>query len=219
MAGLARLVGDVGRRPRTSPRTRCSIALEQWPRDGVPPNPGAWLMATAKHRAIDQLRRRTTYQRKLEEIGRDAGGELRARSRRRARRSHRRRRPAPRLHRVPPGAVHRGQGGADPKVLGGPAHGRDRPGLPGAGVHSGPADRAGEADARRDRVRAAEPAGDGRSAGQRARRSSTSSSTRATPPRPATTGPDPRCARRRCGWAGCWPGWPPRSPRCTACWR
>jgi predicted RNA polymerase sigma factor len=46
------------------------IALEQWPRDGVPDNPGAWLMATAKHRAVDLVRRRATYERKLQELGR-----------------------------------------------------------------------------------------------------------------------------------------------------
>ena len=45
--------------------------MEQWPRDGVPDNPGAWLMATAKHRAVDLIRRRVTYDEKLREIGRD----------------------------------------------------------------------------------------------------------------------------------------------------
>ena len=44
-------------------------ALEQWPGSGIPDNPGAWLMATAKHRAIDQLRRRTLLERKHEELG------------------------------------------------------------------------------------------------------------------------------------------------------
>jgi RNA polymerase sigma factor (sigma-70 family) len=46
-------------------------ALEQWPGSGVPDNPGAWLMATAKHRAIDLLRRRTLLERKHEELGRE----------------------------------------------------------------------------------------------------------------------------------------------------
>jgi RNA polymerase sigma-70 factor (ECF subfamily) len=49
-------------------------ALEQWPESGVPDNPGAWLMATAKHRAIDRLRRNTRLERKYEELG----GELKA---------------------------------------------------------------------------------------------------------------------------------------------
>src|SRR5437870_9925136 len=46
------------------------VALERWPESGVPDNPGAWLMATAKHRAIDLLRRRTVLERKQEELGR-----------------------------------------------------------------------------------------------------------------------------------------------------
>jgi len=47
------------------------VALEQWPESGVPDNPGAWLMATAKHRAIDLLRRNTRIERKHEELGRE----------------------------------------------------------------------------------------------------------------------------------------------------
>ena len=46
-------------------------ALEQWPESGVPDNPGAWLMATAKHRAIDLLRRSATLERKQEELARE----------------------------------------------------------------------------------------------------------------------------------------------------
>ena len=46
-------------------------ALERWPESGVPDNPGAWLMATAKHRAIDRLRRERLLERKHEELGRE----------------------------------------------------------------------------------------------------------------------------------------------------
>ena len=46
-------------------------ALEQWPESGVPDNPGAWLMATAKHRAIDRIRRAKVLERKNEELGRE----------------------------------------------------------------------------------------------------------------------------------------------------
>ncbi len=46
-------------------------ALEQWPEAGIPDNPGAWLMTTAKHRAIDRFRRNTLLERKLDEFGRD----------------------------------------------------------------------------------------------------------------------------------------------------
>ena len=69
IAGLARIVSDVGLAEELA-QDALVIALEQWPASGVPDNPGAWLMATAKHRAIDLLRRRSTYERKLAEVGR-----------------------------------------------------------------------------------------------------------------------------------------------------
>ncbi|HEU0167579.1 MAG TPA: RNA polymerase sigma factor [Chloroflexota bacterium] len=69
IAGLARVVGDVGLAEDLA-QDALIAALEQWPRDGIPSNPGAWLMATAKHRAIDQLRRKTRFQQKQEELGR-----------------------------------------------------------------------------------------------------------------------------------------------------
>jgi RNA polymerase sigma factor (sigma-70 family) len=71
IAGLARITGDVGAAEELA-QDALVIALEQWPAQGVPDGPGAWLMATAKHRAIDLVRRRVTYERKLQEIGRDA---------------------------------------------------------------------------------------------------------------------------------------------------
>jgi RNA polymerase sigma factor (sigma-70 family) len=70
IAGLARIVHDVGLAEELA-QDAFVLALEQWPASGVPDNPGAWLMATAKHRAIDLLRRQTRYQRKLQELGRD----------------------------------------------------------------------------------------------------------------------------------------------------
>jgi RNA polymerase sigma factor (sigma-70 family) len=75
IAGLARMVRDVGLAEELA-QDALVAALEQWPTDGVPRNPGAWLMATAKRRAIDMLRRRERYERKLQEVGRDlaAGG-------------------------------------------------------------------------------------------------------------------------------------------------
>ena len=69
VAALARMVRDVGLAEELAQDTLV-IALEQWPVNGIPDDPGPWLMATAKHRAIDTLRRRTRYQRKLDEIGR-----------------------------------------------------------------------------------------------------------------------------------------------------
>ncbi|MFE9766942.1 RNA polymerase sigma factor [Streptomyces sp. NPDC005808] len=70
IAGVTRIVRDVGIAEELA-QDALVAALEQWPRDGVPDNPGAWLTATAKHRAIDLVRRRERYARKLEEIGRD----------------------------------------------------------------------------------------------------------------------------------------------------
>src|ERR1700757_907620 len=70
IAGLTRLVRDVGLAEDLAQEALLA-ALEQWPESGVPDNPGAWLMATAKHRAIDQLRRKTLLERKHEELGRE----------------------------------------------------------------------------------------------------------------------------------------------------
>jgi len=70
IAGLARIVRDVGIAEELA-QDALVAALEQWPGSGIPRNPGAWLMATAKHRAIDLLRRRTVLDRKHEELGRD----------------------------------------------------------------------------------------------------------------------------------------------------
>ncbi|MQA98081.1 MAG: RNA polymerase subunit sigma-24 [Streptosporangiales bacterium] len=68
IAGLTRVVGDVGLAEELA-QDALVIALERWPRDGVPANPGGWLMTTAKHRALDLIRRRATYERKLQELG------------------------------------------------------------------------------------------------------------------------------------------------------
>ena len=70
IAGLARMVRDIGIAEDLA-QDALVVALEQWPESGVPDNPGAWLMATAKHRAIDLLRRNTRIERKHEELGRE----------------------------------------------------------------------------------------------------------------------------------------------------
>ena len=74
IAGLARMVRDVGLAEELA-QDACVIALSEWPRTGVPDNPGAWLMAAAKRRAIDSVRRSRMLARKHEEIGRDLEGE------------------------------------------------------------------------------------------------------------------------------------------------
>ena len=70
IAGLARIVRDVGVAEDLAQEALVA-ALERWPESGIPDRPGAWLMATAKHRAIDLLRRRTLLDRKHEELGRE----------------------------------------------------------------------------------------------------------------------------------------------------
>ncbi len=68
IAGLTRMVGDVGLAEDLA-QDALVAALERWPQSGIPDKPGAWLMATAKHRAIDQLRRRKMQDRKHVEVG------------------------------------------------------------------------------------------------------------------------------------------------------
>ena len=72
VAGLARMVRDVGLAEDLA-QDALVAALERWPRSGVPDNPGAWLMATAKNRAIDLSRRRATFERKQDELVREVG--------------------------------------------------------------------------------------------------------------------------------------------------
>ncbi len=74
IAGLARIVRDVGLAEEFA-QDALLAALKQWPESGVPDNPGAWLMATAKHRAFDLLRRKKLLARKHEELGREIEAE------------------------------------------------------------------------------------------------------------------------------------------------
>src|SRR5512144_2850510 len=70
IASLTRLVRDVGLAEDLA-QGALVAALEQWPQTGIPEKPGAWLMTTAKHHAIDQIRRNVRLERKTEEMGRD----------------------------------------------------------------------------------------------------------------------------------------------------
>jgi RNA polymerase sigma factor (sigma-70 family) len=72
VATLAKMTSDVGLAEDLA-QDALVVALERWPQTGVPDNPGAWLMATAKNRAIDRMRREQTYERKREEIAHDTG--------------------------------------------------------------------------------------------------------------------------------------------------
>ena len=80
IAGLARMVRDVGLAEELAQEALVT-ALERWPTTGVPDNPGAWLMATAKHRAIDELRRRKLITRKHEGLGQELDADTQARQR------------------------------------------------------------------------------------------------------------------------------------------
>jgi RNA polymerase sigma factor (sigma-70 family) len=73
IAGLARLVRDVGVAEELA-QDALVAALEQWPVEGVPDNPGAWLMAVGRRRAVDTIRRSETLRRKTEELGRSWSG-------------------------------------------------------------------------------------------------------------------------------------------------
>ncbi len=70
IAGLARIVRDIGMAENLA-QDALIAALQQWPESGVPRNPGAWLMSTTKHRAIDHLRRGKRVERKHQELGRE----------------------------------------------------------------------------------------------------------------------------------------------------
>src|SRR4051812_2815037 len=74
IAGLARIVRDVGVAEELA-QDALVAALERWPEAGVPDNPGAWLMATAKHKALDLMRRDKLLARKHEELGRELEAE------------------------------------------------------------------------------------------------------------------------------------------------
>src|SRR5919204_4822097 len=70
IAGLIRMVRDVGLAEDLA-QDALVAALEQWPESGVPDNPGAWLMAVARRRGVDAIRRRVTLERKVEQLGRE----------------------------------------------------------------------------------------------------------------------------------------------------
>src|SRR4029078_4074630 len=74
IAGLVRMVRDVSLAEEVA-QDALVIALERWPEAGVPDNPGAWLMAAAKRRAIDRFRRNKLLSRKHEELGRELEAE------------------------------------------------------------------------------------------------------------------------------------------------
>src|ERR1700746_2456640 len=73
IAGLARLTGALSLAEDLA-QDALVAALSQWPESGIPPNPGAWLMSTARHRAIDRLRRSERLRRNLGQLGPELQG-------------------------------------------------------------------------------------------------------------------------------------------------
>ena len=206
ITSLSRMLRDV---PLAEDLTQEALlaALEHWPASGVPEQPGAWLMATAKRRALDHLRRTKMLARKHEMVARDMEQEQQA---------------MPDLDAAldddigdemlrliftacHPLSVARGPrraGAADDLRI---DHGRDRPRLPGAGRDDRAAHRARQADAVGIRARLRDPARRRalRSGSHRCWRSSISSSTKAIPRRAATTGCVRSSATKRCASAAC----------------
>ena len=153
IAGVARMVRDVGLAEELA-QDALVAALEHWPDDGVPDNPGAWLMRTAKNRALDRLRQEALHATQARGARRRPGGAagarragLRRRAGRGERRRHRRRPAAPGVHRLPSAPAHRGPGRAHPAPARRPWHRRDRPRLPRAGSDDRPAHRPRQAHA------------------------------------------------------------------------
>ena len=105
-----------------------AIAAQRWPSGGMPDNPGAWLVTTARHRAIDRLRRDRVLAAKLPLLAPETSD-----GRARGRNPHPGRAARARLHVLPPGAGRRGAGGADPPRGGRAGHRGDRAGVPGPG--------------------------------------------------------------------------------------
>lgn len=202
IAGVTRIVRDVGIAEELA-QDALVAALEQWPESGVPDKPGAWLMATAKHRAIDLVRRKETYARKLAEVGRDLEDAA----------------PPPEpsgpddidddLLRLIFTACHPvlstdARIALTLKLLGGLTTEE----IARAFLATEPAVAQRIVRAKRSWPRRASPsrsrtAPTAPSASARCSRSSTWSSTRGTRPRQATTSYDRRSARTRCGWPAC----------------
>ena len=220
IAGLARIVRDVGLAEELA-QDALVAALEQWPESGVPDNPGAWLMATAKHRAIDRLRRNKLLERKHEELGRELEAEQEL--------------AVPDLDaaldddigddllRLMFTACHpvlstEARVALTLRLLGGLTTDE----IARAFLVPEPTVAQRIVRAKRTLAEARVPfevpaRRRARARGcRRCSRSSTSSSTRATRRPPATTGCGPRCARTRCASAASWPSSLRTSPRCTA---
>ena len=220
VGALTRVTGDVGQAEELA-QDALVAALEQWPESGVPAKPGAWLMAIAKHRAIDSFRRSQNLQRKTVELGRELVQAEGVEEDWAAALDEVVEDDVLRLVFISchPVLSREARVAHDPAAGRRPRDRRDRPRLPGAGEDAGAADRAGQGSpspppACRSRCPPARTSPPG---SPRCSRCSTWSSTRGTRPPRGRTSPGRPSARRRCGWAASWPASCPGSPRCTGC--
>jgi RNA polymerase sigma factor (sigma-70 family) len=208
IAGLARIVRDVGLAEDLA-QDALVIALEQWPGSGIPNNPGAWLMATARHRAIDRIRRNVALEQKHAILGRElqiqeelAGAEFETALDDDV---------GDDLLRLMFTACHpvlstEARVALTLRLLGGLTT-----------EEIARAFLASEATIAQRIVRAKRTLVEAR-VWHRCWKSSISSSTKATRPPPATTGPGRDCARRRCAWDASWPSWRRTRLRRTGWW-
>ena len=202
VAILTRVLGDL-ELAEDAVQDAFATALERWPRDGTPANPGAWIVTTARNRAIDRLRREQTFARKAELLAR-----LEALPGRGGRRELDPRRPArARLHLLPPGARAEARVALTLREVGGLTTTRDRARLPRRRAGDGAAARAREAEDPRRRASrsASRPTTCCPSGCARCSPCSTSSSTRATRRAAATSSSAPSSATRRSGSRSCSP--------------
>ena len=143
LATLIRLLGDFDRAEEAL-HDAFSAAVEQWPRDGVPASPRAWLVSAGRFRAIDALRRRARFDASLAALAAELEGQTAAPGRM-DRRGDARGRPAPAdLHLLPPGAAARRAGGPDAARSLRPHDRGDRARVPDRAADGGAADRAGQ---------------------------------------------------------------------------
>ena len=172
------------------------VALERWPQDGIPDNPGAWITTTARNKALDRLRREAKRQDKQQAAAPQPGGARRLEHARPERRP--RRPPAAGLHVLPPVAPDRGPRGARPPDALRALHRRGGPPVPRAGGDDGAAARPGQAPPRRrrDPVRGARRPTSCPTACPPSSPPCTCSSPRATRPRPVATHVRRRAVRR-----------------------
>ena len=202
VATLIRLFGDIDL-AEEAVQEAFAVAAQRWPATGVPPNPGGWIVTTARRKALDRLRRESSRSRPARRrrscctpTPRPDGGGTRAR-----------RPPAADLHLLSSGPGGRGPDRSHPAAHRGAPDARDRPCLPRARGDGCPAPGPGQAEdpGRRHSLPGARATRSCPTGCPSCLRSSTSCSTRDIRRRPAMSSSAPNCARRPSASPGCWP--------------